>query len=50
MRANRLGHEHYSATELKIIAEVLSLVIFLIFSMTYLREPGSSAIRIKWNY
>src|SRR6476661_5533330 len=42
--ANRMGHEYFSAAQLKIIAEVLSLAIFLIFSLTYLKEP------IKWNY
>lgn len=42
--ANRIGHEHFSASQLKIIAEVLSISIFLIFAVTYLKEP------IKWNY
>jgi uncharacterized protein len=42
--ANRIGHEYYSASQLKIIAEVLSIVIFLVFAVTYLKEP------IKWNY
>jgi uncharacterized protein len=42
--ANRIGHEYYSAAQLKIIAEVLSITIFLIFAVTYLKEP------IKWNY
>jgi uncharacterized protein len=42
--ANRIGHQYYSASQLKIIAEVLSITIFLIFAVTYLKEP------IKWNY
>jgi uncharacterized protein len=42
--ANRIGHEYFSAAQLKIIAEVLSISIFLVFSMMYLKEP------IKWNY
>ena len=42
--ANRWGHAHYSAAELKMIQEVLSLSIFCIFSVLYLREP------LKWNY
>lgn len=42
--ANRMGHPVFSAAQLKIIAEVLSIGIFLIFAVTYLKEP------IKWNY
>lgn len=44
--ANRLGYEsgNFTATQLKIVAEVFSLTAFLIFSFTYLGEP------IKWNY
>ncbi len=42
--ANRMGHQIFSAAQLKIIAEVLSIGIFLIFAVTYLKEP------IKWNY
>jgi uncharacterized protein (DUF486 family) len=42
--ANRMGHQVFSAAQLKIIAEVLSIGIFLIFAVTYLKEP------IKWNY
>lgn len=39
-----MGHQVFSAAQLKIIAEVLSIGIFLIFAVTYLKEP------IKWNY
>jgi uncharacterized protein len=42
--ANRMGHQVFSAAQLKIIAEVLSIGIFLVFAVTYLKEP------IKWNY
>lgn len=42
--ANRLGYGIFSATQLKIIAEVLSLSIFLIFAYFYLGET------LKWNY
>lgn len=44
--ANRLGYEsgNYSATQLKIVAEVFSLTAFLLFSFFFLNEP------IKWNY
>jgi uncharacterized protein len=36
--ANRIGHEVYSAAELKTIQEVITLVIFAIFSVVYLKE------------
>ena len=43
--ANRIGHnEGYSAAQLKILQEVITLVVFSVFSLTYLREP------MKWNY
>ncbi len=42
--ANRWGYGLYSGAELKTIQEVISLSVFLIFSVFYLNEP------IKWNY
>lgn len=42
--ANRLGHEHFNAAQLKTIQEVVTLVVFAVFSVAYLREP------LKWNY
>ncbi|GLT10321.1 DMT family protein [Sulfitobacter porphyrae] len=36
--ANRIGHQVYSAAELKTIQEVVTLVVFAVFSVTYLRE------------
>ncbi|MHC5308082.1 DMT family protein [Bartonella sp. LJL80] len=36
--ANRLGHEVYSAAQLKTIQEVITLVIFAVFSILYLGE------------
>jgi uncharacterized protein len=42
--ANRFGHGHFSAPQLKIIQEAISLTIFIIFCYFYLREP------MKWNY
>ena len=43
--ANRIGHnEGYSAAQLKILQEVITLVVFSVFSLTYLRE------QMKWNY
>jgi uncharacterized protein len=42
--ANRIGHGHFSAAELKTIQEVITLTIFGIFSVVYLREP------LAWNH
>jgi uncharacterized protein (DUF486 family) len=42
--ANRHGYGYFSAVELKTIQEVLSLTVFMVFSMLYLGEP------LKWNY
>ena len=43
--ANRIGHnEGFSAAQLKILQEVITLVVFFVFSLSYLRE------QMKWNY
>ena len=42
--ANRWGHFRYSATELKIIQEVITLTVFSGFAVAYLGE------RIRWNH
>lgn len=42
--ANRLGYETFSAFQLKTIQEVISLVVFIVFSVFYLKEE------VKWNY
>jgi uncharacterized protein len=42
--ANRAGHAHFSAAQLKIIQEVITLVVFAVFSVFYLKEG------FKWNY
>jgi uncharacterized protein len=42
--ANRVGHSHFSAAQLKIIQEVITLVVFGVFSVFYLKEG------FKWNY
>jgi len=42
--ANRFGHYQFSAAQLKTIQEVITLVIFSIFSVVYLKEG------LKWNY
>jgi len=42
--ANRLGHRHFSAAQLKTIQEVITLLVFAGFSVLYLKED------LKWNY
>ncbi len=42
--ANRLGHAHFSAAQLKIMQEVITLIVFCLFSVFYLKET------LKWNY
>jgi uncharacterized protein (DUF486 family) len=42
--ANRWGNAVYSATQLKIIQEVITLTVFCGFAMIYLGE------RIRWNH
>lgn len=36
--ANRLGSQYYSTAQLKIIQEVITLTVFSIFSITFLKE------------
>ncbi|AVO44822.1 DMT family protein [Phreatobacter cathodiphilus] len=42
--ANRIGHEVYSAAELKTIQEVITLVVFAVFSVVVLKE------QLTWNH
>jgi hypothetical protein len=42
--ANRAGHGYFSAAELKTIQEVITLTIFMVFSVAYLGEA------IRWNH
>lgn len=37
--ANRIGHTAYSVPQLKILQEVITLSVFVPFSLFYLREP-----------
>jgi uncharacterized protein (DUF486 family) len=37
--ANRIGHQVYSAAELKTIQEVITLTVFAGFSVLWLKEP-----------
>jgi uncharacterized protein (DUF486 family) len=42
--ANRIGHQVYSAAELKTMQEVITLAVFVVFSVFYLKEG------ITWNH
>ena len=42
--ANRIGHQVYSAAELKTMQEVITLCVFVVFSVLYLKEA------ITWNH
>ncbi len=42
--ANRIGYSHYSATQLKIIQEVVTLCVFSGFALLYLGE------KLRWNH
>ena len=37
--ANRMGHQVYSAAELKTMQEVITLCVFAVFSVVVLKEP-----------
>jgi hypothetical protein len=42
--ANRIGHAVYSAAQLKTMQEVITLAVFAVFSVLYLKEP------LTWNH
>jgi uncharacterized protein len=42
--ANRWGSSVYSATQLKIIQEIITLTVFVVFAMLYLGE------KVRWNH
>src|SRR5690606_28223160 len=42
--ANRMGHGVYSVVQLKTIQEILTLLVFVVFSVAYLGES------IRWNH
>jgi uncharacterized protein len=42
--ANRIGHAVYSAAQLKTMQEIITLLVFAVFSVTYLNEA------IRWNH
>jgi uncharacterized protein len=37
--ANRIGFEHYSLGQLKIIQEVITMIVFAGFAMLYMKQP-----------
>ncbi|MDD5424356.1 MAG: DMT family protein [Candidatus Omnitrophica bacterium] len=42
--ANRMGSYQYSTAQLKTLQEVITLAVFCVFSVLYLKEG------LKWNY
>jgi len=42
--ANRLGYGEFSGFQLKIIQEVVTLVVFIVFAITFLKE------KLAWNH
>ena len=41
--ANRIGHDYFTAPQLKIMQEIITLAVFAVFSARYLKEG------LKWN-
>jgi uncharacterized protein (DUF486 family) len=37
--ANRLGHDHYNLGQLKVIQEVITMVVFSVFAVAYMKVP-----------
>lgn len=42
--ANRMGHGQFTTIQLKVIQEVLTLLVFGVFVITYMGEP------LRWNH
>jgi len=42
--ANRWGHAQFTAAQLKTLQEVITLIVFAVFSLVYLKE------QFRWNY
>jgi len=42
--ANRLGYTHFSGFQLKIIQEIVTLTVFMVFAIMFLKE------RLAWNH
>ncbi|MGQ9898142.1 MAG: DMT family protein [Acidobacteriota bacterium] len=42
--ANRWGYGQFTAFQLKVLQEIIALLVFVVFAITYLHEP------LRWNY
>ena len=42
--ANRIGSQYFETAQLKTIQEIITLIVFCVFSVFYLKEE------LKWNY
>jgi uncharacterized protein (DUF486 family) len=42
--ANRWGFHHFSGLQLKILQEVITLAVFMVFAILFLQE------KVSWNY
>jgi len=42
--ANRLGYVHFSGYQLKIVQEVVTIIVFIVFATTFLKE------KLAWIY
>ena len=42
--ANRIGHGTFTVAQLKTIQEIITLIVFCVFSVVYLKEE------VRWNY
>lgn len=42
--ANRIGYGRFDGAQLKTIQEVITLIVFMVFSVLYLKED------LRWNY
>lgn len=42
--ANRIGYQYFNAVQLKTIQEIITLTVFAVFSVLYLKE------QFRWNY
>jgi uncharacterized protein (DUF486 family) len=46
--ANRFGYGHFTAAQLKIIQEAISITVFVVFSFLYLRESLTWRTRLAF--
>lgn len=42
--ANRIGYQHFNLSQLKILQEVVTLVVFVVFAVLFMR------VRLTWNF